>query len=190
MMLGQLKLPRDPSLLSILATEMGVYCSLDIPDMPLESAYLLSSLGADLSFENSLQKINSPEVTEMLMNFLLQNSHTFSPTKKNKEKKKQPIRRTGGKISLGDKQLMVVKNKKLPFHSNRFNTDVTDQIINVLQEKATVCAKEEYTYFGLGGVGFQCGVCVNSLPKLDFTFASRFMTMEPPEGKKPKQENQ
>jgi hypothetical protein len=40
------------------------------------------------------------------------------------------------------------------------------------------------------GVGFQCGVCFNSLPKLDFTFASHFMTMEPSERKKPSQQHQ
>jgi hypothetical protein len=47
-----------------------------------------------------------------------------------------------------------------------------------------------YTYFEWAGVGFQCGVCINSLPKHDFTFASHFMKMEPPKGKKPSQQHQ
>ncbi len=121
--------------------------SLGLPDMPLESANLVSSLGADVLVENSLQTIISPEVTEMPMNFVASKQSHLSSNKNTNEKKKQPVRRARGKISPGDKQLMVVKNKVLPFHSDGFNTDVTDQIIKVLQEKATVCTKEGYTYF-------------------------------------------
>jgi hypothetical protein len=48
----------------------------------------------------------------------------------------------GGKNLPRNKQLMAEKNKEVPFHSDRFNTDVTDQIIKVLEEKDTVCTKE------------------------------------------------
>ena len=79
---GISNLPIDTSLLSSLATEMDVCRSLGLPDMPLESANLVSSLGADVSFENSLQKIVSPEVTEMPMNFVaLKQSHLSSNKK-------------------------------------------------------------------------------------------------------------
>ena len=144
---GISNLPIDPSLLSSLATEIDVCCSLGLPDMPLESANLVSSLGADVSFLNSLQKIISPEVTEMLMNFVTSKQSHLSSNKNTNEKKKQPVRRAGGKISRGDKQSMMVKTNMLPFHSDGFNTDVTDWIIKVLQEKATVCSKEGCTYF-------------------------------------------
>jgi len=164
---GISNLPIDPSLLSSLATEMDVYHSMGLPDMPLESANLVSSLGAYVLVENSLQTIISPEVIEMPMNFFASKQSHLSSNKNTNEKKKQPVRQAGGKISPGDKQSMMVKNKELPFHSDGFNTDVTDRIIKVLQEKATVCTKEVYTYFGWMGVGFQCGVCFNSLPKLD-----------------------
>ena len=87
---GISNLPIDPSLLSSLAT---VCRSLGLPDMPLESAYLVSSLGADVSFENSLQKIISPEVTEMPMNFVSSKQSHLSSNKNTNEKKKQPGRR-------------------------------------------------------------------------------------------------
>jgi hypothetical protein len=161
-LVGISNLPIDLSLLSSLATEMDVCHSLGIPDMPLESANLVSSLGADVSFENSLQKIISPEVTEMLMNFVASKQSHRSSNKDTNEKKKQPVRRARGKISPGDKQLMVVKNKVLPFLSDGFNTDVIDRMIKVLQERASVCTKEGYTYFEWTGVGFQCGVCFNN----------------------------
>ena len=83
----------DPVLLSSLATEMDVCRSLGLPDMPLESANLVSSLGADESVENSLQTIISPEVTEMTMNFVASKQSHLSSNKNTNEKKKQPGRR-------------------------------------------------------------------------------------------------
>ena len=67
---GISNLPMDPSFLSRLATEMNVCRSLGLPDMPMENAHIVSSFGEDESFKNPLQKINSPEVTEMPMNFV------------------------------------------------------------------------------------------------------------------------
>jgi hypothetical protein len=79
---GISNLPIDPSFLSSLATEMDMCHSLGLPDMPLESVNLVSSHGEDVSFENSLQKIIFPEVTEMPMNFVaLKQSHLSSNKK-------------------------------------------------------------------------------------------------------------
>ena len=83
---GISNLPIDPNLLSSLATDMDICHSLGLPNMPLECVNLVSSLGADASFKNPLQKINSPEETETPMIFLLQNSLPFPP-------RKRPMRR-------------------------------------------------------------------------------------------------
>jgi hypothetical protein len=55
--------------------------------MPLESANLVSSLGADESFKNPLQKIHSPEVAEMPMNLVASKQSHISSKNKTNEKK-------------------------------------------------------------------------------------------------------
>ena len=65
------------------------------------------------------------------------------------------------------------------FSSVRFRTDVTEGIIKVLLDKAIVHTKGGYSYFGWKGVDFQCGVCFRSLPKIDLSFASHFLSLVP-----------
>jgi hypothetical protein len=68
-------------------------------------------------------------------------------------------------------------DKVSPFHSVGFKTDVTERIIKVLLEKATVHPKVGSSYFGWKGVGFQVGVCFNRPPLLDLSFAARFLSI-------------
>jgi hypothetical protein len=68
-------------------------------------------------------------------------------------------------------------DKVSPFHSVGFKTDVTERIIKVLLEKATVHPKVGSSYFGWKGVGFQVGVCFDRPSLLDLSFAACFLSI-------------
>ena len=158
---GISNLPIDKSLLKDLATEMDVCRTLGLPDVPLERVNLANSLGADDIFENPL----------------------LAHTEKGNEASITAKQSTGPSILVGGKMdetpMMWMNNKLVPFHSVGFRTDVTEGIIKVLLDKATVHTKGGHSYSGWKGVGFQCGVCFSSLPKIDLSFASRFLSLVP-----------
>ncbi len=166
---GISNLPIDKSLLKDLATEMDVCRTLGLPDIPLESVNLANSLGADDIFENPLsahtEKGNEASITA---------KQSTGPSIL--VKKKQDLQ-SGGKMD--ETPMMWMNNKLVPFHSDGFRTDVTERIIKQLLDKAVVHTKGGYSYFGWKGVGFQCGVCFSSLPKIDLSFASRFLSLVP-----------
>jgi hypothetical protein len=59
---------------------------------------------------------------------------------------------------------------------------VTEAFVAAMVKKATVLVGNS-RYFGLKGLGFQCGVCYNSVPtNITLTLCSYLTRKEPPEG--------
>jgi hypothetical protein len=159
---GISNLPIDPNILDGLATEMDVQSCLGLdPDVPLEE----STFFDEGIIEPSAKKKPSEKTK----------STAVSKKKKTKKKECPVTAPPEPPEELPDPEPPEFTPMPITtFHSDGFKGDVTDRLIDILVKKATV-RKGSQTYFGWLGVGIQCGICFNAIPRLDYTLANSLM---------------
>jgi len=120
------------------------------PDVPLEDATQMDSLGAQKS---DYVTSETPEEEHLV----------------------------GFKFPEEEFHFVGFKTPEEEFHSVEFKTDVTEAFVAALIRKVKVLVANR-RYFGWKGVGFQCGVCYESVPThITLTICSCLMRKDPPE---------